>query len=52
MQLDTLCFATYTRNLKVALAESMSDEDLVRVLLSCILSKILPSSTLLTASFL
>lgn len=40
MQLDTLCFATYTRNLKVALAESMSDEDLVRVLLSCILSKI------------
>lgn len=40
MQLDTLCFATYTKNLKVALAESMSDEDLVRVLLNCILSKI------------
>ena len=40
MQLDTLCFATYTKNLKLALAETMSDEDLVRTLLDCILSNV------------
>ncbi len=38
--MNTLCFATYTKNLKLALVETMSDEELVRTLLDCILSKV------------
>lgn len=37
MQLDDLCFATFTKNLKIALSEPTSDEELVRTLLNCIL---------------